>query len=502
MAYANKKYIPDEIVLRERNFLVSLIDNPKIYQTIHGRVKSEDFYSPEAQELYRIIVRAIRDKDQPIVSIKLIEDRAKELKSKLNSDLRSESYWETIKNTEPLDPSSLDKFLEELLRYSTFKSIKKDLTDSEILLELSPNHNKVAEHLTSALEKVQGYLIPDECTLDASECMRVYCEYQDKLNPDEQGVIGIKSGLPFLDVITKGFKPGELTIIGAQSSVDKSALMATMINNITTERPVGFFSLEMSLPDFIKRLISMRSRLKLETLNNKSYLKPGNERMLQRYEEAIEDYRGRRFHATEMSSLDIRQLHAAVRKILFKDPAVKIVFIDYLQYIRSHKISSMANTHQIISEISKGLKTIAREHHISVVALSQLNREVIKQGKPTMHNLKESGSIEQDADVVMLLYRTPTGIKEPDPTAYTSFINIEIAKNRNGRTGCVQCEFYHEYTLFKDIGEINRPKFISKEEPKEEPRDGFLGNIDLGNVRETRLNNDLGNEEGLTVIEL
>lgn len=481
---AKVEFVSPVIEKREHRFILTLIDKPQ-YLKFLTTVEEGFFVSPEAKELWKIVKSIARDKEKRLDYVS-VSAYLEENKDKLKSSLINQ--WNYIKEYSNLTAEEMIEFEDTILKHGAELKVKENIDSVPVLLASGKNE-AVVTRLEEAIEQLQGHLIAGGILDDAKTCMEEYVKYHQELNPDEDGVIGVKTGLPNLDYLTKGLKPGELIIIGAQSSVGKSALMANMIDHITKTDAVIFFSLEMNRPEFINRLISISSGLELDKINKKAYER--NEAEKKRFNDAIEDYNSRRkFYAPKYNSANINFIQTEIKKTLLKYPDIKVVFIDYLQYIQGNK-SYQNNTHQVISEISKKLKSIARDLNIAVVALSQLNREVVKQGKPTIFNLKESGSIEQDADIVLLLYKTTKAMTPPrNPDIWTMYINIEVAKNRNGRTGALQCEFYPAYTKFTDVCLLNDGVPVTR--GTTEPPQWLMDEKKAEDIRPTKF---VGNEE-------
>lgn len=481
-----KSLVPYFLEKNEFPFFLYLIEKQKTLDYLSNKVQEDFFPSAEGKELWKALIY-LRKNLGDNLNFLAIEEYLDNNKDKLVSNIRN--VWGSIRSQQLLNAEEANKYIDELEKHGAQLLTKKHIDQAEILLSLEKNE-AAAEQLSQALDKVQGYLMVGEILDDANVCVDEFVKRHEESNPDADGVIGVKTGLPNLDFLTKGLKPGELTIIGAQSSVGKSALMATMINFISRTEAVAFFSLEMDRPEFFKRLISMESNLRMEEINSKSYQR--NPKLTQQFADAVASYRKRRIYASKYASMTIKQIHTGIKQTVIKNPDIKVVFIDYLQYIQSHKNNSSTNTHQIISEISKGLKTIARDMNLSVVALSQLNRETSKQTKPTIHNLKESGSIEQDADIVLLLYRTNKPVITPPKNCsyLIRHINIEVAKNRNGAVGALQCEFYPEFTRFRDICLLNDGKAAKEVENLGLPE--WIMELDEESVKPTKL---VGNDE-------
>jgi replicative DNA helicase len=289
------------------------------------------------------------------------------------------------------------------------------------IFELTDLHNT---HEIITMETVVGK------TLDIIE-VRSHSENKD-------GIIGIPSGIAGLDALTSGFHEQELIIIGARPSMGKTALALSMMQYIAVEKkiPTGFFSLEMSRVEIGQRMLSQVRQVPLEKLRT-ALLSPGQQQDL--IDGASVLYEAPLFlvDAPNMTMLDIR----ALARNMVSNNGVKILFIDYIGLIAAEN-NSMERYLQV-AEISRSLKSLARELNIPIVVLSQLNREAEKKdGGASLANISSSGAIEQDADLVMFISR------KRDANEPTQEGTINLVKQRNGPTGDVKVLFIPQRAMF------------------------------------------------------
>ena len=265
---------------------------------------------------------------------------------------------------------------------------------------------------------------------------------------DRKAVItGVPSGFKDLDELTSGFQPGDLIIIGGRPGMGKTAFSLNIAQHVCVElgEPVAFFSLEMSKEQIAMRLLSSLSMVNASALRKGFISKRDWERLTDsavRLSEApiyIDD-------SSQMSVLEIR---AKARRLKMEKGKLSLIIIDYLQLMRSR--TAYDRREQEISEISRSLKAMAKELKVPVIALSQLNRSVEKttDRRPTLANLRESGAIEQDADVIIFLYRDEVYNKK-NP-ANKGKAEVIVAKQRNGPTDTVYLTFLSDYTRFLDF---------------------------------------------------
>ncbi|MDR3145489.1 MAG: replicative DNA helicase [Treponema sp.] len=270
-------------------------------------------------------------------------------------------------------------------------------------------------------------------------------EVIENLYHSKKEYTGIPSGFDELDTLTSGFQPAELIIIGARPSIGKTALALNMAAHITMVRkiPAAFFTLEMSNIALVLRLISSEANIKSNVLRT-GHLNSGEFQKLM--EAAVKIYDAP-LYIVDMPNMKLLDLRAQARRLRVQQK-VEIIFIDYLTLITSENYQLAR--HEQVAEISRSLKSLARELNIPVVALSQVRREV--EGKkdnsgPGLADLRESGSIEQDADLVMFLHREQ-GRKNDAAETDAIPTELNIAKQRNGPTGKVDIVFLKNYTKF------------------------------------------------------
>ncbi len=271
-----------------------------------------------------------------------------------------------------------------------------------------------------------------------------------KLYNTKEQYTGVPTGLSELDNITSGFQKSELIIIGARPSVGKTALALTMAANtsIKDNRPTAFFTLEMSDLALMQRLIASEARINSEYLRT-GLLKPSDFHSLM---EAAGRIYEAPLYIVDMPSMKLLDLRAQARRMRTQQK-IEILFIDYLTLISSDNYS--LPRHEQIAEISRSLKSLARELDIPVVALSQVRRDA--EGKrPSLSDIRESGSIEQDADVVIFLHRERESERKADGER-SKVIQTEliIAKQRNGPVGTIDIAFLPNYTKFESLSKHN-----------------------------------------------
>ena len=273
-----------------------------------------------------------------------------------------------------------------------------------------------------------------------------------------QGMLtGVATGFTDLDRMTSGLHPGEMVVIAARPSMGKTSLAMNIAEHVAIDQklPVGVFSLEMTSESLVLRMLCSRSRVNLRNIRD-GFLA---ERDFPKLTGAAGKLAAAPLFIDDSSGLSILQLRAKARRMA-QQHGIKLFVIDYLQLLHS-TARRAENRQQEIADISSGIKSLAKELKVPVIVLSQLNRELEKDKnrKPRMSDLRESGSIEQDADLVALLYKPTSGDDEDGPPAGEDNdavpVNLLIAKQRNGPTGDVNLTFLKSYTRFESAAKIS-----------------------------------------------
>jgi len=439
----------------ERAVLSSILFSPEIIEDLLGIIKDKDFYLPAHKKIFAAM-EALNHEDMPIDE----EFLRKKLPAKEVDDsiiieiLSANAITNTLAYAKEIKDASVKR---ELI--SLASDIKKVTIEDELAA-------------TAAVDYVQEKLYKITTDSASSELKDMFTITTDTLIHMEkmkaQGnayLIGQTTGFDALDRKTTGFNEGDLIIIAARPAMGKTSLVLnTALQNVENGVGVIFFSLEMPAEQLMMRLISAKTRIPLQNVRKGDL----NDKQWSDVTQAFEDLNTKKLFVDDSGSVNINQLRARVRKIAGNpENNIKMVIIDYLQLMQG---SGTKARHEEVSEISRGLKLLAREMNVPIIALSQLNRglEARPDKRPMLSDIRESGSIEQDADIIMFVFRDDV-YKERDEArkekeskdkgeSYKSaFINkpieeaeIIIGKQRNGPTGTVKLDFHKELTKFVD----------------------------------------------------
>ncbi len=271
-----------------------------------------------------------------------------------------------------------------------------------------------------------------------------------------QGALtGIGTGFMDFDKMTTGLHEGEMVVIAARPSMGKTSLAMNIVEHVALDLalPVGVFSLEMTSESLVLRMLCCKARVNLRDAREGFF----SERDFPRLTQVAGQLSKAPLHIDDTSGLSILQLRAKARR-MHSQHGIKLLVIDYLQLLHSTGRRAQENRQQEISEISCGIKALAKELRIPVIVLSQLNRELEKDKnrKPRLSDLRESGAIEQDADLVGLLYKPSSDEEEGGGMESDGVpVNLLIAKQRNGPTGDVNLTFLKSFTRFESAAKVS-----------------------------------------------
>ncbi|MGB5919788.1 MULTISPECIES: replicative DNA helicase [unclassified Arcobacter] len=439
----------------ERAVLSSILFNPDEIEDVLGVLKPKDFYLPAHQKIFAVMEK-LHNEDMPIdeefirrrVNPKDVDDDI------LIEILSANPITNTLAYTREIKDASVKRELATLATTIKKVAIEDDIAASEAVDTVQNALYKITTDSAST-ELKDIHVITDD-TLS-------YIKRMKELGGKH--LIGETTGFYELDKKTTGFNDGDLIIIAARPAMGKTALVLNMaLKNVEANKGVIFFSLEMPAEQLMLRMLAAKTSIPLQNLRKGDL----DDAQWSNLSGAFEDLNKKRLFVDDGGSVNINQLRARVRKLAQnKDNNISLVIIDYLQLMQG---TGNKDRHQEVSDISRGLKMLAREMKIPIIALSQLNRglENRPDKRPMLSDLRESGSIEQDADIIMFVYRDDV-YKERDEARKekeakdkgedykSTFTNkpveeaeVIIGKQRNGPIGTVRLDFHKALTKFVD----------------------------------------------------
>lgn len=451
----------------EEAVLGAILTEKDAYSVVSDIIKAESFYDPIHQQIYSAIV-ALAIQQQPIDILTVPE----QLKKMGILEQVGGAYY-IAQLTEKVASSA---HIEYHARIIAQKYIARELISfsSDITTHAFDETTDI-EDLMQEAESRLFELSQNNLKKDITQINPVIKEAMDLLNlavNRTEGLSGLQTGFTDLDKITSGWQNSDLVIIAARPAMGKTAFVLSMAKNMAVNYkcPVALFSLEMSNVQLVNRLIVNTCEIPGEKIKNGRL----DQREWEQLDHKIKDLYDAPLYLDDTPSLSVFELRTKARRLV-REHGVKIIIIDYLQLMNASGMSH-GNRQEEVSTISRSLKGLAKELNIPIIALSQLNRGVEgragAEGKrPQLSDLRESGAIEQDADMVCFIHR-PEYYKILEDAQGNSLIGmaeIIIAKHRNGATGDVMLRFKSEFARFQNIGDdyndMPNQMFISKASP-------------------------------------
>src|SRR5690606_36573987 len=416
---------------------------------IFDAVREEDFFDPNHQFIYQ----AMKD---------LFQNRRDIDITSISSHLQNKGQLETVGGISYL--LELSNFTVSVEHIETYIDIVKDYSLKRDVIQVT--QSLATDGLTIDIDSIEYLDKVESMVLQLSQRRKVggfkpvpeiIKEVRDKMHflQSNKGVTGLSTGFTTLDEYMNGMEPEALIIIAARPSMGKSAfamnlaLDAAMYNK-GGKAGVAIFSLEMSNEQLVSRMISSLSNIENSKLRT-GHLTSQEWKHFELYTERIQNYN---IFFDDSTASNINEIRARCRK-LAQEKKLDLVVIDYLQLIHAD-MRGNASRQEEVSKISRALKQMAKELKVPVIALSQLSRDVEKTGdkKPLLAHLRESGSIEQDADIVMFIHRDEYYNRDKEPSGDAEII---LAKNRQGRIGSIKFIFQTQYSRFAERANIDEP---------------------------------------------
>jgi replicative DNA helicase len=479
------KIPPQALELEEAVLGAMLIDKKGVDEVI-DLIQPEAFYKTTHQTIFEAIFQLFQD-SQPIDLLTVSSELRK--KGKLES-IGGEFYL--VQLSQRVSSSAHIEFHARIILQ---KFIQRSLIkiSNEIIESAYKESTDVFDLLDEAESKLYD-VTQGNIKKSSESAQNLVLEAKKKIEEisKQDGLSGVSTGFEKLDKLTSGWQPSDLIIIAARPGMGKTALTLSMARNIavTKQIPVAFFSLEMSSIQLITRLISSETGLSSEKLRTGKLA----DHEWQQLNVKVTDLEKAPLFIDDTPSLSIFDLRAKARR-LASQHGIKLIVVDYLQLMTAGTSNKSGNREQEISMISRNLKALAKELEIPVIALSQLSRAVETRGgtkRPMLSDLRESGAIEQDADIVSFIYRPEYyNIDEWDDDERTPSqgqAEFIVAKHRNGGLDNIRLKFIGHLGKFEDLDNFDSPfEFQSKMNPSEiaipnsslqEPDDVFGGEID------------------------
>jgi replicative DNA helicase len=444
--------------LAERAVLGAMIKDPESIPTVLEHLREEDFYFETHRLLFSVLYKVWEEKGKDwddIVLRNYLEKRG--LLDRISMDLVYTLAQEAAEG--PL--------LFEAIRSVKEKAGIRKLIDLSLEVLRSsreyPDFNALVERISQrAYEIALKYQASQ--FYHAKEVANTVLEFIDQRRKAERLITGLPSGFMNLDQLTAGFQPSDLVVIAARPGMGKSSFMLSIVLHLALDEkvPLGIFSLEMSKEQLMVRMLSMLSKVPLQSIRHGFV----NDEEWEKLVKAALEISSKEIYIDDKPNLTTTELRVKSRK-LKQEKGVGIIFVDYLQLLKTPY--RFATRQEEVAEISRSLKALAKELQIPVIALAQLSRQVEQRSdkRPQLADLRESGQIEQDADLIIFIHR-PEYYKKNPPPEEEGVAEIIVAKQRQGPTGIIKLAFNKDTTAFEPLPYADVKPYKPEVEKEEE----------------------------------
>lgn len=425
----------------EVGIISAMLSDADVPSLVFAALNENCFYDLTNRAVFGII-RELYENGKSI-DIFIVHDLAK----RNGVDIEIKKYNRNVSNL------AIQSYVETLLNYSVrFRLIEMANSILQGCYDATKDPLSLLSLVSTTNDEISESLNVKNDLSIVSAIDEIYNDLLENNNKFQQ-VHGVTSGMKGIDDITGGFQKNNLVIIAARPGMGKTALICSMIveQAIVKKIPIALFSLEMSKSDLLLRLISSYSGVDSQKLKNKTL----SEDEFSMFSGACEKIRESPIYISDEAGITISQIES-ITKTLKRKHDVQVMYLDYIQLITSLTTSKVGNREQEISSYSRRLKILSKELKIPVIALAQLSRAVEVRGglkKPQLSDLRESGAIEQDADIVSFIYRPEYyGIEETEDGSTTKNVaEFIIAKHRAGKLATIQLKFEGSKTKFSDF---------------------------------------------------
>jgi len=443
MAVAAEKLLPQNVEA-EAGVLGSLLIDPDATVQVADFLKPDDFYREAHRAIYQAMIDLYENR-APADLITLTDELAR--RGKLE-DIGGLSYVSSLANQVPTSAN-----VEYYARIVERTAILRRLIHAAGQIAAVAYNEPEATVALDQAEKLIFNVSQRSMRADLEPIRDTLREYMDKLDQlhERRGdIVGVATGFTDLDKLTGGLQKSDLVILAARPAVGKTGLSLSLAHNAALRfgHTIGIFSLEMSKEQLVARLLSMdagvdQQRLRTGRLQDDEW---------DRISESVGRLSEAKIYLDDTPGISLVEMRSKARRLMM-ERGFDLLIVDYLQLMQGSGGGRAGHENRVqeISEISRGLKGLARELDIPVLALSQLSRAVESRTdkRPQLSDLRESGSIEQDSDIVMFIYRDE--VYNPETTERPNIADIIIAKHRNGPVGTINLYFQAAQTRFRDL---------------------------------------------------
>ncbi|MBP5551991.1 MAG: replicative DNA helicase [Spirochaetales bacterium] len=449
--------VPSHNTDAEIALLGSILFKNSVLDEVQSMLDKNDFYVRGHQLIWEAMI-GLRN-ERPNVTIDLLPLTQYMQEKKTLAEAGGAAYIASLTNSTPTYTNAL--YYAELIKDA---SIRRKLFDVSVLTaEKAFDESRSVEDSIDEIDQQVSALGLGFNTNSYEDVGKLITEVVDNVHDIMKGkqTIGVSSGFRALDRYIGAFKPSDLIIIAARPSVGKTALALSIAVNMAFGNnpvPIGFFSLEMSGASLVERVIANRGQINLMSLRNGKLDGDANARMMEAASVLYSN--AQNLLVQDTPNIKLSEIRSQARKMV-RDNGIKALFIDYIGLVEYGTDKNLPR-HEQVSAISRSLKQLARELRIPIICLCQVNREGGKDRAPILADLRDSGSIEQDADLVILLDDPSKRLDENGKAKYEEEeteevpgrakpLKVIIAKQRNGSTGAFNLNFVADYASFREI---------------------------------------------------
>ncbi len=435
--------VPPQNLDAEMSVLGAMLIDPDAVARVIERLKSHHFYT----DSHRILFETFCELFEKSIPLDLLTVTERLRKNNFFDKVGGASYLAHLSTFVPTS-AHVEHYAKMVKDCSVLRSLIS--TCSQIVQNSYDRQSNVDELLDGA-EKLIFEIHEDKLdnqSVAIKDIIRGSIETIEKLYQSKTLVTGLSSGYHRFDEMTSGLQPSELIVIAGRPSMGKTAFAVSMCENIIlsdNKRPVAFFSLEMSKESLVQRMLCSVARINAKDVQ-RGFLSKEKWTPLVNAAAKLSEVP---FYIDDTPALNVLELRAKARRLKTQYD-IQLLVVDYLQLING--IGNNESRQREISDISRSLKALARELKIPVIAISQLNRQVDSRtgNRPQLSDLRESGAIEQDADLVVFLYREEYYSRENTPEESRNKAEVIVAKQRNGPTGSIYLSFFQDFTRFEN----------------------------------------------------
>jgi replicative DNA helicase len=440
-----EKTLPNNLEA-ERSILGAILLDDRAFLTVFENLKPQDFYLESHRRIFEKMLQLMNSsRGIDLITLKEELQRASELEA-----VGGAAYLASL--TDGLPRAINIEFYAQIVREKA--TLRRLIQTSNEVMARSYQDEDPAEEILQHAEKAIFDIANQQFHAGFSPIPPIVSEvykHVEEVSNRKNPVTGLDTGFMDLDGMTAGLHPSDLIIVAARPGLGKTSFCLNVAANVAIRKhkTVGIFSLEMSKEQLVKRLLCAEARVDSHRINT-GFL---NKEDWRRLSQASGDLSDTKIFVDDTASITVPEMRSKTRRLSLEH-GLDLVVVDYLQ-LMSGSTTRYENRTQEISQISRGLKAIAKELSVPLIAVSQLSRAIeLRSGehrKPQLSDLRESGSIEQDADLVLFIYREDSANEEYDGRSEVA--ELIIGKQRNGPTGSIQLAFSRQFTKFEPLTE-------------------------------------------------